>query len=261
MISVIFGDWEVLIRSIVDIVLVAVLLYRGLLVIRGTRAVPMVWGLIFIVAGHLLATQLGILTLAWLLGRFLDAIIIVIVVLFQDEIRRGLTKVGLQPILANEGQSAHETVLEDLAVVCGKFSKARTGALIVLQRSIGLVDLIEESVILDARVSRKLLSAIFMKDSPLHDGAVVMIGSRIKAAGCVLPLTSNPDLDPNLGTRHRAAVGISERSDAVVLVVSEETGAISLVCEGKITRNLDSSSLSTTLGRYLGAQESEKKVA
>ena len=253
------GDGEFIIRSIVDIVLVAVLLYRGLLVIRGTRAVPMVWGLIFIVAGHLLATQLGILTLAWLLGRFLDAIIIVIVVLFQDEIRRGLTKVGLQPILANEVTNAHESVLEDLAVACGKFSKARTGALIVLQRNIGLVDLVEESVILDAMVSRKLLSSIFSKDSPLHDGAVVIIGSRIKAAGCVLPLTSNPDLDPNLGTRHRAAVGISERSDAVVLVVSEETGAISIVCEGKMTRNLDSAALAASIGRYFGPQESAKK--
>jgi diadenylate cyclase len=252
------GDGEFIIRSIVDIVLVAVLLYRGLLVIRGTRAVPMVWGLIFIVAGHLLATQLGILTLAWLLGRFLDAIIIVIVVLFQDEIRRGLTKVGLQPILANEGTNAHEAVLEDLAVACGKFSKARTGALIVLQRNIGLVDLVEESVILDAMVSRKLLSSIFSKDSPLHDGAVVIIGSRIKAAGCVLPLTSNPDLDPNLGTRHRAAVGISERSDAVVLVVSEETGAISIVCEGKMTRNLDATALAASLSRYFGPQESAK---
>jgi len=253
------GDGEFIIRSIVDIVLVAVLLYRGLLVIRGTRAVPMVWGLIFIVVGHLLATQLGILTFAWLLGRFLDAIIIVIVVLFQDEIRRGLTKVGLQPILANEATNAHEAVLEDLAVACGKFSKARTGALIVLQRNIGLVDLVEESVILDAMVSRKLLSSIFSKDSPLHDGAVVIIGSRIKAAGCVLPLTSNPDLDPNLGTRHRAAVGISERSDAVVLVVSEETGSISIVCEGKMTRNLDAAVLAASLGRYLGPQESAKK--
>lgn len=253
------GDGEFIIRSIVDIFLVTVLLYRGLLVIRGTRAVPMVWGLIFIVAGHLFATQLGILTLAWLLGRFLDAIIIVIVVLFQDEIRRGLTKVGLQPILANEVTNAHESVLEDLAVACGKFSKARTGALIVLQRNIGLVDLVEESVILDAMVSRKLLSSIFSKDSPLHDGAVVIIGSRIKAAGCVLPLTSNPDLDPNLGTRHRAAVGISERSDAVVLVVSEETGAISIVCEGKMTRNLDAAALAASLGRYFGPQESAKK--
>lgn len=249
-----WGEWEFILRSVIDIGLVAVLLYRGLLAIRGTRAVPMLWGLFIIVAVHLLATHLGILTLAWVLGRFLDSIIIVVVVLFQDEIRRGLTKVGLRQMFKSEVKGVQDELLEDLVTACAKFAKSRTGALIVLQRNVGLDDLVEESVVLDAVVSRKLLSSIFMKDSPLHDGAVVIEGNRVKAAGCVLPLTSNPDLDPNLGTRHRAAIGISERSDAVIVVVSEETGAISLVCEGKLNRHLEGAALKGMLGRYLGAE-------
>lgn len=248
-----WGEWEFILRSVIDILLVAILLYRGLLAIRGTRAVPMLWGLFIIVAVHLLATHLGILTLAWVLGRFLDSIIIVVVVLFQDEIRRGLTKVGLHQMFKSEVRGVQDELLEDLATVCAKFAKSRTGALIVLQQNVGLDDLVEESVVLDAVVSRKLLSSIFLKDSPLHDGAVIIDGNRVKAAGCVLPLTSNPDLDPNLGTRHRAAIGISERSDAVIVVVSEETGAISVVCEGKLNRHLDGTALKGVLGRYLGA--------
>lgn len=255
MVPVQIGEWEIIIRSVIDILLVAVLLYRGLLIIRGTRAVPMLWGLIIVVAVHLLATHLHILTLAWVLGRFLDAIIIVAVILFQDEIRRALTKVGLQQIFAGEVNAGPDQLLDDLVVVCGKFSKSRTGALIVIQRTIGLDDLVEDAVVLDAVVSRKLLSALFIKDSPLHDGAVVIHQGRIKAAGCVLPLTSNPDLDPNLGTRHRAAVGISERSDAVIVVVSEESGAVSVVCEGRIVRNLDAPALKNILTTHLNGEK------
>ena len=121
----------------------------------------------------------------------------------------------------------------------------------VIQREVGLDEFIEESSQLDAQFNRKLLYSIFLKESPLHDGAVVLVGGRIKAAGCVLPLSSNPDLDPSLGTRHRAAIGVSERSDAVVIVVSEENGAISIVREGKNTRNLDPSLLRGGLYRVL----------
>jgi diadenylate cyclase len=136
-------------------------------------------------------------------------------------------------------------------LVSTKLAKAKLGALMVLQREVGLDEFLEEGVALDAQLSRKLLFSIFVKETPLHDGAVIIDGDRIKAAGCVLPLSFNPDLDPNLGTRHRAALGLTERSDALVIVVSEETGSISLVRDGKINRNLDGGSLRETLEKHM----------
>ncbi len=226
-------------RSIIDVAVVAYLIYRVLLLIRGTRAAPMLGGLTILVLLFVISKQIGLVTVDWILGNFLSSIIIVVVVLFQDELRRGLTKVGLQPVLRNRGKTVFNKTLEDLTLTASKLSKAGLGALIVIQREVGLDDLIEDSVIVDAQVSRKLLFSLFVKESPLHDGAVLIDGDRIKAAGCILPLSYDPELDPSLGTRHRAAVGISSRSDALVVVVSEETGNISLVKDGKLTRNLD----------------------
>jgi diadenylate cyclase len=145
--------------------------------------------------------------------------------------------------------------IEELVLTATKLGKARIGALIVLQREIGLHEFLEEGVQIDAHVSRKLLLSIFVKESPLHDGAVIVEGDRIRAAGCVLPLSYNPDLDPNLGTRHRAALGLTERSDAVVLVVSEETGGVSIVSDGKIHRNLEPAALREILERLAGANK------
>lgn len=244
-------DW---IRLISDVVIVAVLVYRGLLFIRGTRAAPMLAGLTFIVLLYFVAQPLGLVTLSWLLNNFLSSLILVVVVLFQDEIRRGLTKVGLQPIFRRAKRTLLDSTLEDIARVCVRLQEARLGALIVLQREVGLDEFVQDSVHLDAVLSRKLLYSLFLKESPLHDGAVLIEGDRIKAASSVLPLSFNPDLDPNLGTRHRAALGISERSDAVVVVVSEENGAISLVHEGVMERNLDDATLRVALQRAFHRQ-------
>lgn len=240
-------DQYFLIRTVIDVIIVGYLVFRALLLIRGTRAAPMLAGLTILVLLFVLSKHWGLVTLDWLLGNFLSSIIIVVVVLFQDELRRGLTKVGLQPVLRNKGKTVFDKTLDDITLCASKLSKAGLGALIVLQRDVGLDDLIEDSVLLDALVNRKLLFAIFSKESPLHDGAVLIEGDRIRAAGCVLPLSFDPELDPNLGTRHRAALGISARSDALVIVVSEESGSISLVREGKIVRNLDSSQLKSQL--------------
>jgi len=257
-----FNDWGLqysVLRLCADIAIVAYLTYRGLLMIRGTRAAPMLLGLTVVVVLYLLAKPLGLVTLSWLLGNFLSSIILVVVVIFQDEIRRGLTKVGLQRIFRRSAsRSLLDKTIEDLTLCVTKLAKAKIGALIVLQRSVGLDEIVEDSVVLDAVLSRKLLYSIFVKESPLHDGAVLIDGDRIKAAGCVLPLSFNPDLDPNLGTRHRAALGLSERSDAVVIVVSEENGAISLVREGHLVRNLDGAMLRDSLHRLiLGGSEDE----
>ncbi|MFM1848246.1 MAG: hypothetical protein RL417_1720 [Pseudomonadota bacterium] len=244
------GSHQGWLRNALDISIVAFLIYRMLLLIRGTRAVPMLWGLILVVLLYLVAVPLGFVTLAWFLSNFLSAIIVVVVVLFQDEIRRALTKVGLRPIFRRSNETLDRTI-EDVTLVAAKLAKDRTGALIVIQREIGLEEFVEDAVLLDARMNRKLLQSVFVRESPLHDGAVVIEGDRIKAAGCLLPLSFSPDLDPNLGTRHRAALGLSERSDAVIVVVSEQTGAISLAREGRLVRNLDAALLRDSLHRFL----------
>lgn len=247
--------------SVIDVLIVAFIIYRGLLVIRGTRALPMLWGLIVVTCVYLVAKQVGLNTLSWILGNFLSSIILVIVVVFQDEIRRALTKVGLQRFFVKDERAPSDKLLEDLTILTRSLSEERVGALIVIQRSVGLEDLIEDAVTLDALLNRKLLAAVFMKGSPLHDGAVVIKGSRVKAAGCVLPLSFNPDLDPSLGTRHRAALGISERSDALAIVVSEENGSLSLAVEGRLKRNLSPAELRDELHRCLsnGQQKGVRK--
>lgn len=254
------GPYSLWIRNAVDITIVAYLIYRGLLLIKGTRAAPMLSGLGVVVLVYFLAKPLGLVTLTWFLGNFLSSIILVVVVIFQDEIRRGLTKVGTQPLFKKSGVAMYDKAIEDVTLVCSKFSATKLGALIVIQREVGLSEFVEEAVTLDAQLNRKLLHTIFMKDSPLHDGAVLIEGDRIKAAGCVLPLSFNPDLDPNLGTRHRAALGLSERSDAVVIVVSEETGSISLARDGRLVRNLDASMLRDSLHRLISTKVREEEA-
>jgi diadenylate cyclase len=249
----ILGSHQGWLRNALDIAIVAFLIYRMLLLIRGTRAVPMLWGLTLIVLLYLVAVPLGLVTLAWFLSNFLSAIIVVVVVLFQEEIRRALTKVGLRPIFRRSTELVDRSI-EEVTTVAARLSKDKVGALIVIQREIGLDEFVEDAVLLDARLSRKLLLSIFVRESPLHDGAVVIEGDRIKAAGCLLPLSFNPDLDPNLGTRHRAALGLSERSDAVIVVVSEQTGAISLAREGRLVRNLDAALLRDSLHRFLTSE-------
>jgi diadenylate cyclase len=240
-----------LVRNVADVLLVAFLIYRSLLLVSGTRSLSVVVGLTGVGVVYIIAQQLGLLTLAWILGGVLNSIVLLILVLFQEEIRRALSKVGLHPIFRKIPEAGRSEIIKDIALAATKLAKARHGALIVIQREIGLDDVVEESVILDSLVSRKLLFSIFLKDSPLHDGAVLIVKDRIRAAGCVLPLSYNPDLDPNLGTRHRAALGLSERSDAVVVIVSEESATVSIAREGNLHRNLDQTTLADHLIKLL----------
>ena len=211
----------------------------------------MLWGLSLIVVVYFVAKPLGLVTLAWIIDNFLSSIILVVVIVFQDEIRRALTKVGAQRLLWRSTKPLLDKSLEDITLAASKLARSKVGALIVIQREVGLDEFVEDSIVLDAQVSRKLLYSIFVKDSPLHDGAALIEGDRIKAAGCVLPLSFNPDLDPNLGTRHRAALGISERSDAVIIVVSEESGAISVARDGRFLRNVEPGNLKDLLSKLL----------
>ncbi len=244
-------------RNVIDFLLVTCLIYRILLLIKGTRAAAMLTGLFIISICYFIASQFQLNTLSWMLYQFLSSIIIILIVIFQDDIRRGLTKVGLGSIFKRQKEFSMDKTIDDLTLVATKLAKDKVGALIVIQRKIGLEDFIEEAVLLDALVNRKLILAIFDKNCALHDGALIIEGDRIKAAGCVLPLSYNPDLDPNLGTRHRASLGISEKSDAVVIVVSEETGGISLCRDGKLNRNLDSTMLRESLQRFLLVQNTK----
>ncbi|MFN4895813.1 MAG: diadenylate cyclase CdaA [Pseudomonadota bacterium] len=226
-----------------DLAIVWYLVYRGLLLFKGTRAMPMLIGLACIGVVYFVAQPLGLVTVAWILDNFLSSIILVIVVIFQDEIRRTLTKVGAHPLLFAGGRSESPSEYEEIATAVGKLAKARLGSIIVIEGDVGLDEFLDEGVSLDAKLSRKLLYGIFVKESPMHDGAVVIKGPIVRAAGVVLPLSSNPDIDPGFGTRHRAALGITERSDALVIVVSEESGSITVFVDGKQFRNLEASAL------------------
>jgi len=254
------ASWE-LIRFALDILIVSYLIYRGLLIIRGTRAAPMLGGLTIIVILYFLSRPLGLVTLGWILGNFLSSIILVVVVIFQDEIRKGLTKFGLQPFFRKDRKPIYDRAIEDITLVCSKMAGEKLGGLIVFQREVGLDDFLEDAIVLDAKLNRKLLYGIFVKGSPLHDGAVLIDGGTIRAAGCLLPLSFDPDLDPSLGTRHRAALGISEVSDAIVVVISEESGAITLVRDGKLLRNIDAASLRGELHLLLSARAKQGAVA
>jgi len=218
----------------------------------------MLLGLALIAVVYFVAQPLGLTTLAWIIDNFLSSIILVIVVIFQDEIRRTLTKVGVQPFLFKNARQETPNMFEEISIAVSRLAKARLGSIVVLEREVGLDEFIEKGVVLDAHLSRKLLYSIFVKETPLHDGAVIVQGATIKAAGCVLPLSSNPDLDPGFGTRHRAAVGLTERSDAMVVVVSEESGSITLFIDGKQYRNLDAVALQALLESHSNQRSQHK---
>jgi diadenylate cyclase len=238
-------------RDVLDILLVAVVIYNLLLLIRGTRAVQMLLGIVLIGGVYYLAGLFQLSTLQTILASFLLVLPFAIIVLFQQEIRRALASFGRNPWWGRSEQQKVESAIHDVVLAASTLSSRRIGGLIVLQRLEGLRAYIENGIRLDAAVSYDLLINIFSPDTPLHDGAVVIQGDRIAAAACFLPLSMNPELSKDLGTRHRAAVGISEEADALSVVVSEETGAISITVNGEIERDLDAKRLRNNLYRYL----------
>jgi len=234
-------------QDLLDITLIACGVYWIIHLIRGTRAVQMLLGLVVLFLTYLGSQYFELYTLNWVLDNFLSSILLVIVVLFQNDIRRALTEVGRGSLFGVGEQAAYGPVLEEITKAALALAGKRVGALIVLEREIGLNEYIEIGTRLEARVSKELLWSIFSPVAPLHDGAVVIQRGRIAAAGCFLPLTTNPNVSKVLGTRHRAAIGLTEETDAVVVVVSEEEGTISLVREGRITRDVDVGALHTAL--------------
>ncbi|MDJ0789154.1 MAG: diadenylate cyclase CdaA [Myxococcota bacterium] len=238
------------VRDTADILVVALALYWMLLLIRGTRAVQIVIGIMALVAIRLLAEFMGLSTLSWIFDTFLAYAPLMIVVLFQADIRRALARVGrgFFPRLAQQQTSQ---AIEETVQATRTLADQGAGALIVLERETRLEDLIEVGAVLDAEVTKELLVALFQASSPLHDGAVILQDGRLTHAGCILPLTLRTDLPEGVGTRHRAAVGITEESDAVVVVVSEETRGVSVVHGGDMIRNLDGPRLRSVLSDLL----------
>jgi diadenylate cyclase len=237
-------------QDFLDILIVAIVIYRLALLIRGTRTMQMVVGLV-IVGGAFVASQmLGLFTLNWLLNNFLSSLFVILVVIFQADIRRALTRVGAQSLF--NPRAAALTAADEIATAAAWLSARLIGALIVIEQDDGLAEFVESGRIIDAKVSPELLETIFMRGSPLHDGAVIINADRVLAAACLLPLSSNPNVSLSLGTRHRAAIGMTEDSDAVVLVVSEEDGSISLARGGVLRRGLEPAEVLTTLRKLPG---------
>jgi len=218
--------------------------------IRGTRAAPMLAGLAIVAVTFYLARMGELTTLNWVISRVLPYIVFAAIVVFQSEIRHVLADLGRR-LSFLRGSSAESDSYDDIVLAANLFSQHQTGALIVIERDIGLRTHIESGVPLDARLSYDLLATIFRPSAPLHDGAVIVQKDRIAAAACFLPLSMNPLLSTQLGTRHRAAIGITEETDAIAVVVSEETGAISLAIAGQIERELTVDQLRERLGSEL----------
>lgn len=233
-------------RDTVDILLVALGIYWLMLLMRGTRAVQILVGLIVLVVANVAADLFNLLTMSLILDKLSGPAVIIIVIIFQHDIRRALARVG-RGFFRSVSDQQESQMLEEVVRASQGLAQRRLGALIVLERETGLDDQIEAGTALDSSVSKELLISLFVPYSPLHDGAVVIQRGRISHAGCILPLTLRDDLPEGVGTRHRAAVGITEETDAVVIVVSEETASISVVISGDMVRGLDAARLRVAL--------------
>lgn len=236
--------------DLLDVVIVAVVLYKLYGMIKDTRAVTLLKGLLVILVAALLSNWLHLNSLYWLLGKTLTVVAVALPVVFQPELRRALEHIGRGRLFTKSGRLNQEEVsllFRDVAKAAVTLARTKTGALIVIERETGLNDYAESGIRIDGLVSSELLLNCFVPNTPLHDGALIMRGNRVVAAGCLLPLTERSGLDKELGTRHRAAIGLSEQSDAVVVVVSEETGLISLAVGGRLERGMDSASLQSRL--------------
>jgi diadenylate cyclase len=240
--------------TVLDILLVALIIYEVLVMIRGTRAAPMLAGLAAVAVAFYLARIGELITLNWLVSHLLPYVVFALIVVFQSEIRLMLSDVGRR-VSFLRGSTVEGDSYDDIVLAANLFSQHQTGALIVMEREIGLRTYIESGVAMDAKLSYDLLATIFRPSAPLHDGAVIIQKDRLAAAACFLPLSMNPILSTQLGTRHRAAIGITEETDAIAVIVSEETGAISMAVAGQIERDLTAEQLrerlSTELRRYM----------
>lgn len=229
-------------QDILDILLVAVIFYRLILILKGTRTLQMLVGLAILLSALIVSKWIELYTVDWLVAKFWSQIVIALIILFQPEIRRALAQIGKNPF-SNLTPMEEFKTLEEIVRASVSLANKRIGGIIVLEREMELREIVEMGIQLDAKISKEILNSIFLPQSPVHDGAVIIKGDRIIAAGCFLPLSLSPDISKILGTRHRAAMGITEETDAVAIVLSEEMGTISVIIGGKMTREVDAATL------------------
>jgi len=226
-------------QDLIDIAVVSFIIYKIFILVKGTRAARMLIGVGVLLALSILSRFLELFTLDWLIQSFWTQIIIVLIILFQPEIRKALAQMGETPLFHRFSSAGEMKTIEEIVKATQALANKKIGALIVFERDVSLSEYIEIGVPLDAKVTKELLMSIFHPTSPIHDGAVIIKGNKILAAGCFLPIKLGADLKKTYGTRHRAALGITEETDAVAVIVSEETGAISLAVNGQLETNLD----------------------
>ena len=261
--QMVYAISNVRIFDIIDILAIAWIIYKAIGFLIETRAGLLVKGLTVIFGTYLIARWFELTVVSWLLSVVVDSALIVMAIIFQPEIRRMLEKVGHTKLIGSkkyddEGETIRSCI-DDVTKAAGAMQQSKFGALIVFERETQLGDIINTGTVIDAESSVSMVNNVFFPNSPLHDGAMIIRNGRIYAAGCILPLTQRPDISSHLGTRHRAAIGISENSDAVVLVVSEETGTISIVHNGEMKRNYNSVSAYAELSKYLLSERFEEK--
>jgi uncharacterized protein (TIGR00159 family) len=244
----------------VDIAIVAWIVYRVLLLVKGTRAMQMLTGLGILAIGFFLSSTFELFTTHWLLSHFFDYLILIVIVLFQDDLKRALTHVGKNPFYSVASAEQEREMVDEIARAATKLARERIGALIVVERETGLKNFIDTGSKLDAHVKMELLYSIFVHNSPIHDGAVIISGGRIAAAGCFLPLSKDPAIDKSYGTRHRAAIGITEDTDALVVLVSEESGEAHLVQSGELLTNLNETEIRQSLSALLDMGRGRKRT-
>ena len=234
-------------QDLVDIILMSIIIYRLLLIIKGTRAAQMLIGLGVLLLASLLSSYFELYTIEWLIQSFWAQIVIAIIIIFQPEIRRALAQMGETQFLHTLTSAEELKSLEEIVRAAIALSNRKIGALIAIERDTSLKDFVEVGTPLDAKVSKEILLSLFHPTSPIHDGAVVIRGNRIVAAGCFLPITMSPEISRSLGTRHRAGLGLTEETDAVVIIISEETGEVSMAINGKLETHLDMGTLRNVL--------------
>lgn len=248
----------ILIKTFIEISILWFIYYTLFLFLKGTRAIQVLRGLIALVFVFFLAQYFGFYTLDWILSRILAISVLAFLILFQPELRRGLASIGQRRIFSILPTEAK--VIEELTETALMLSKRKIGALIAIEREASLGPYIESGVNLDSKVSSELLCTIFTPNTPLHDGGVIIHQDRVTVAGCLFPLTENPRISKMLGTRHRAAIGLTEETDAVVIVISEETGGISIAIGGKLTRQLDKEGLTRVLRNLYRPRQKSKNI-
>ena len=245
-------------QDLVDVILMTIIIYRLLLLVKGTKAAHMLMGLGVLVLASFLSRYFELYTMDWLIQSFWAQIVLAVIILFQPEIRRALAQMGETKFLHTLTSAEELKSLDEIVKATIALANRKIGALITIERDTILKDFVEMGTPLDAKVTKEIILSIFHPTSPIHDGALVIKGNRIVAAGCFLPITMGPDISKSFGTRHRAGLGLSEETDAVIIVVSEETGDISMAMDGKLETHFDMGTLRDVLTDLFTTKKSKK---